>query len=86
MDGKKILQNQNNTEFPGGLAIKNWCCHCCGSGYCCGIVLIPGPGTSTCLRGGQKKENKRKKGIRITDAGWLTRESYKMSVLQGTQE
>ena len=32
-----------------------WCCHCRGSGHCCDVGSIPGPGTSTCPRCGQKK-------------------------------
>ena len=35
-----------------GLRIQR--CHCCGSGYSCGTGSIPGPGTYTCLRHGQK--------------------------------
>ena len=31
------------------------CCHCCGSGCCCDVGLIPGPGTSTCHGRGQKE-------------------------------
>ena len=30
-------------------------CHCCGSGYSCGVGLIPGPGTSVCCGRGQQK-------------------------------
>ena len=41
-----------------------WCstlriwCHCSSSGYCCGMVSIPGSGPSTCCR--WKKKEKRK--------------------------
>lgn len=31
-------------------------CHCSGLGHCFGIGLIPGKGTSTCYRLGQKKK------------------------------
>ena len=30
-------------------------CHCCGSGYCCGVGLIPGLATSTCYGCGQER-------------------------------
>ena len=33
-------------------------CHCSGLGYCCGIGLIPGPGTSTFCGHGWKKKKK----------------------------
>ena len=36
-----------------GLRIQ--CCHCSGLGHCCGAGWIPGPGTSVCCGGGQKK-------------------------------
>ena len=32
-------------------------CHCCDNGYSYGEGSIPGPGTSTCHRCGQKKEH-----------------------------
>ena len=32
--------------------------HCCGSGYCNGAGLIPGPGTSSCHQCGKKKDKK----------------------------
>ena len=32
-----------------------WCCHCCGSGCCCGTGLIPDMGTFTCHDCSQKK-------------------------------
>ena len=38
---------QRIVEFPGGLSVKTWCCHCCGLG------LIPGPGISICHEHGQ---------------------------------
>ena len=40
-------------EFPGGLAGKDPHCHCCGLG------LIPGPGTSKCHGCSQKKKKKK---------------------------
>ena len=30
--------------------------HCCGSGHCCALSLIPGPGTSACC-GHSRNEN-----------------------------
>ena len=47
---------KKRSEFPGDLAVKDP-----GSGYCCGMGLIPGPGTSTC-HGQGKKKKKEKKG------------------------
>ena len=35
-----------------GLRIQH--CHCSGSGHCCDLGLIPGLGTSTCHRCGQR--------------------------------
>ena len=35
-----------------GLRIQHF--HCSSSGHCCGVELIPGPGTSTCRGCGQK--------------------------------
>ena len=37
-----------------GLRIQH--CQCTGSGHCCGESLIPSPGTSACLRCGQKSQ------------------------------
>ena len=34
-------------------------CRCYGSGHCCGTGSIPGPGTSACLRQGQKKKERK---------------------------
>ena len=36
--------------------LKIWQCHYFGSGYCCGVGLILGPGASTCCRHGQKEK------------------------------
>ena len=36
------------------------CCHCYGSGHCCGAGLILGPGPFTCHKCGQKKTQKTK--------------------------
>ena len=33
-------------------------CHCCGSGYCCGMGSIPGLENSTCSGCSRKKERK----------------------------
>ena len=35
-------------------------CHCCGSGYSCGMGLIPCPGTSSCGGCGQNEKKKKK--------------------------
>ena len=40
-----------------GLRIRH--CHFCGSGYCCGMGLILGSGTFTCLRPSQKRKEKK---------------------------
>ena len=39
--------------------------HCSSSDPCCGMGLIPGPGTSTCYGRGQKKKKKRQEKIPI---------------------
>ena len=45
-------QQKNKTqEFPGGMAVRDLHCHCCGMGS------IPGPGTSACCGHSQKKKN-----------------------------
>jgi len=36
-------------------------CHHSPSGCCCGVGLIPGPGTSTCCGCGQTKKTKQNK-------------------------
>jgi len=36
---------QSSLMGLNGLRILH--CHCCGLGCCCGMALIPGPGTST---------------------------------------
>ena len=38
--------------------VKDWHCHCCSSGPCCGVGSIPTWGTSTCCRCRQKEKNK----------------------------
>ena len=40
--------------------LKLQCCHCSSLGCCCGVGLIPGPGTSICGGCGQKKKKKKK--------------------------
>ena len=58
------------------MGVPLWCsglriwCHSCGSGYCSGAGLIPGPGTSSCRGCGQKKK-KKKWGVPVM-AQWLT--------------
>ena len=36
--------------------LRTWRYHYSGLGCCCGVGLIPGPGTSACCRHGQKKK------------------------------
>lgn len=51
-----IIQNSQGVPvWPSWLRIK--CCHCSGSGHCCGTGLIPGRGTS-CHECGQKQRQK----------------------------
>ena len=40
--------------------LKLQCCHCSSLGCCCGVGLIPGPGTSICGGCGQKKKKRKK--------------------------
>ena len=42
-------------KFPGGSRLRIQCCHCYGSGYCCGTGSMPGPGTSACHKCNQKR-------------------------------
>ena len=44
-------------EFPGGLAVRDQLCHCCGSGS------IPGQGPSLCC--GHSQENKQTNRIQL---------------------
>lgn len=48
-----------------GLRIRH--CHCSGSGCCCGVDLIPGPGTFICCGRGQtpNKTNQQKRLVRL---------------------
>ena len=48
-------QTRGISWWPRGLRIQ--CCHRCGSGHCCGMGLIPDPGTSACLRRSKKYMN-----------------------------
>ena len=41
-----------------GSALRIWHCHCSSLGHCCGAGSVPGPGTSTCHRWGQKKKER----------------------------
>ena len=44
-------------RVPSWLSVlRIHCCHCCGSGHCCDVGLIPISGISACL--GQKKKKK----------------------------
>ena len=36
--------------------VRDLACHCSGVGHCCGLGLIPGLGTSTYHKCGQKKK------------------------------
>ena len=38
-------------------SLGTWRCHCCGLGHYCGVVSIPGSGTSVCLRRGKKRDS-----------------------------
>ena len=38
--------------------LRIWCCHCSGSGHCCGSGLIPGPETFTCCGSEQPNQTK----------------------------
>ena len=40
--------------------LRIWCCHCCGSGLCCGTASIPGLETLAC-HGYSQQEKKKKK-------------------------
>ena len=48
-------QKNSSWEFPCGTLVKDWYCHCCGSGS------IPGLGIFACCRCGQKKKKKKKR-------------------------
>ena len=52
------LESGEKRELHGGLAVRIWHCHCCGSGHCCGAGLIPGPENSACYGHGQNKRFK----------------------------
>jgi len=45
--------------------LKIQCCHCCGSGRCCGSDSVLGPGTSTCSRHGQEKNKERNTKMKL---------------------
>lgn len=47
--------------------LRSWHCHSYGAGYKCGAGLIPGLRTSTCNRGGHKK-NKQKQTKKLPQA------------------
>ena len=47
-------------------------CHCCGSGYSCGVGLIPGLETSACHEHGKKKKTKNKKQQQLEFPSWLS--------------
>ena len=56
---KKIKRYEGVPWWLNVLRIQH--CHFCGSAYCCSMGSIPGPGISTCLECGQKKNKKKKK-------------------------
>ena len=66
---KQITTNRNSNPYKntkersslGVCQLRIQHCHFCGSGHCCGASLIPGRGTSTCYRCGQKKRKKQKR-------------------------
>ena len=46
----------NDVEVPMWLSrLKMQSCHCCGSGHCCGMSLVTGPGNFVYCRRSQKK-------------------------------
>lgn len=56
-----VKETINKTKSPGLLwhsEFRIWHCQCSSSGHCCGMVLLPGMGTSMCHRYGLKKEKK----------------------------
>ena len=56
---ERFKSNTKGAAFwHSGLTIQ--CCHCNSSGCCCGMGLIPGPGTSICCKCGQRKEGRNK--------------------------
>ena len=51
----KINYNKIKQRIPWWLSgFRIGCCHRCGSGHCCGMGLIPGPGNAACCGSGQK--------------------------------
>ena len=56
-----LKQSQGVPWWLSGLRL--WCCHCCSSGYYCGVGLSPCPGTSACHGHGQKKPQSQMKHI-----------------------
>ena len=62
MHSVNISQKKSIYGVPWWLSgLKIQCCPCSGLGHCCGVGLIPGPGTSICCRRGQKIKKKKKK-------------------------
>ena len=50
--------------------LRIWHCHCCGSGCCCGVGLIPDLGTFSCHRcSWNQKQNV---SIDVSSEGWVT--------------
>ena len=55
----EISVNSKTIVVPWWLSrLRSQHSHCSSSGHCFGAGLIPGPGTSTCCRHGQKKKKK----------------------------
>ena len=77
------IPEQNAMGIPWWLSrLRTQCCYCCGSGCCCGVGLIPGPGTSLCCRCIQKKtKQKDKKTQNITNWAAKTKTIYFLTVL-----
>ena len=47
-------------RVPRGCSgLRIWPCHCCGLGHCCDSGSVPGLGTPTCCRLGEKREKKK---------------------------
>ena len=61
MLNRKIRLKLSEMGVPWWLSgVRILCCHCCGSGYCHGVVLNSGPGTSVYLKCVQEKTKQNK--------------------------
>ena len=52
------------------------CCHCSGSGHCCGTGVILGPGTFMCCRLGQKTQKKTQYAISSTQNKYMALQEF----------